>query len=281
MQEWWQHLPLTLHPTAVTVGFFSVSWYGIFFLLGFAAAFSFGYFLVKKERLAISSEELFDLFVLLFFGALLGARLGFAFFYFPNLLFVHPLAFFSPYDFMTRQWTGIAGMSFHGGLIGVLAALIWFVKKRKFSFWFVADILALAAPLTLFFGRLGNFWNGELYGRVTTKPWGMFFPGAEPALLLRHPSSLYEAFLEGVVLFLALLYIRSRTTTPGVLASFFLLGYATVRFFVEYVREPDQGVPLYFTLTRGQLLSLIMFFCGLTILFWLKGGKYVIIARKH
>ncbi len=274
MQDWWQHIPLTLHPIAFTVGFFSIYWYALFFLTGFLAALGFVLLLVRKNQDGMTAEVMVDLALWLFFGALLGGRLGYAFFYAPDLFLAQPLQFFSPYDFTHGQWTGIAGMSYHGGLIGVVAVLFWFTKKRELSFWQVADLWVLAAPIGLFFGRLGNFFNLELYGRLTGRPWGMFFPGAEPIGFLRHPSSLYEAALEGCVLFCLLWTARARVRVPGILTSLFVISYAVIRFFLEYVREPDSGVGLFYSLTRGQVLSLVMLFVGAGLFFWLHRKNY-------
>lgn len=258
MMEWWQHLPEHIDPIAFMVGFFSVRWYALFWLAGFAASWSWARSDRSKTNLRFSGEELLDLFLFLFLGAFLGGHLGYALFYRPEVFLTDPLGFFLPYH-GTTGWSGIAGMSFHGGLLGVLVVLLWFARKRKVSFWLLSDFIALVAPIALFFGRLGNFFALELYGRVTTSPWGMYFPGAPGDMVLRHPSPLYEAFGEGLCLFLGLLFMRQRSPRPGVLSAWFLLGYGVIRFVLEYVREPDWGLlPVAGLFTHGQFLSLFL-----------------------
>lgn len=273
----WQHIPLYIHPIAFSVGFFSIYWYALFLLTGFF--FSFSFLMWWSKKVNFSSEDLWDMATSVFLGALVGGRLGYALFYNLEYFLEKPLALFIPYDFTTNVWTGISGMSFHGGLIGVAGALFWWTRKRKQSFWKTADMVALAVPVTLFFGRLGNFFTGELYGRLTEQPWGMFFPGAFPPNVLRHPSELYEAFLEGILLLLILIFASRKVAFPGMLSSLFIIGYATLRFFVEYFRAPDEHIGFIFSyFTLGQLLSLYMFFSGAVLLLWLKRRDYAKIA---
>lgn len=269
----WQHIPLYIHPIAFSVGFFSIYWYALFLLTGFFLSFSFLMWWSKKTN--FPPEDLWDIATSVFLGALIGGRLGYALFYNLEYFLEKPLALFIPYDFTAHVWTGISGMSFHGGFIGVILALLWWTRKRKQSFWKIADMMALAVPITLFFGRLGNFFTGELYGRLTERPWGMFFQGAFPSNALRHPSELYEAFLEGILLFLILIFASRKVSFPGMLSGLFIIGYATLRFFVEYFRAPDEHIGFifgYFTL--GQLLSLYMFFGGVVLFLWLKRRNY-------
>ena len=149
-------------------------------------------------------------------------------------------------------------MSYHGGAIGVLVATVMFCRKHTINFWNFADLFAAAIPLGYTFGRIGNFINGELYGRVTTAPWGMYFP-LDPYRQLHHPSQLYEAFFEGIVLFALLWSIRKKKCFDGFLFSLYLIGYGTVRFFIEFYREPDPQLGFIAgTLTMGQLLCLGM-----------------------
>jgi phosphatidylglycerol:prolipoprotein diacylglycerol transferase len=161
-------------------------------------------------------------------------------------------------------------MSYHGGLIAVLLATILFCYKNKINFWHFTDLLVPAIPLGYTFGRLGNFTNGELYGRVTTMPWGMYFP-LDPTYQLRHPSQLYEAFFEGVFLFVILWFLRKRSPFNGFLISLYLIGYGTVRFFIEFVRQPDTQLGFILgPFTMGQLLSFSM----------ILGGSVVFLMKK-
>lgn len=273
--HWWQHLPETINPIVFTVGFFSLYWYAVFFLGGALGAFLLARFFVRRGAAPCLEETIFDLVILLFLGALLGGRIGYVLFYNVDLFLGTPLVIISPYDFERGVWTGISGMSYHGGLIGAALALYWFTRKKIISFWKMADFVVVLVPVATFFGRLGNFFNGELYGRVTTEPWGMVFPEVPPIGTLRHPSTLYEAFLEGIVLFCVLLFFRKRMPFPGALACLYMAGYACLRFGGEYFREPDAQVgfffgPLAYGLTLGQIFSLGMLASAGAIFLWLK-----------
>lgn len=280
----WQYIPEHIDPIAFTVGFLSVRWYALFLLFGTVLAFAALRWEEKKRKKGTLSEDsLWDLLLFVFLGAIVGGRIGYVLFYDLPYFLDHPLAVVSPYDFEQGIWTGIAGMSFHGGLLGVTLAVFLFVRKTKEGFWTIADRLALVAPLGILFGRLGNFMNGELYGRVTEKPWGMYFPSSGTPFLLRHPSQLYEALLEGVVLFIFLFLLKKKTSlAPGLLAAIFLVGYAMTRFMVEFFREPDPQLGLVFCyLTMGQWLSLGTFFSGVVIFGWLRGEKRAILPEAN
>ena len=261
--EWWQHIPEHLDPIAFTVGFFSVRWYALFFVGGFLAAGAFCLWRFRSVGSGFrSEEELTDTLLAVFFGALIGGRLGYVFFYDPAFFLESPLRIILPYDAATG-WIGLSGMSFHGGVIGAVAAFILVAFRKRLAFWQAADVLALAAPIALFFGRLGNFFNLELYGRLTEKPWGMVFPYAWPEGALRHPSALYEASLEGVLLFVLLLTYRRTNPFPGALFSVFLMAYACFRFVAEYFREPDSQIGLLWAgFSLGQWLSIAMLLSG-------------------
>ncbi len=270
MLTWWQHLPEHLNPIAFTVGFFSVHWYALFWLVGFFSALGYALLVREKDSLSLSVTDVHDLFLGLFFGALVGGRLGYALFYRPDFFFADPSQIVWPYDSASGLFVGVSGMSFHGGLLGAVLALFFFVKKRKSDFLRTTDFIALSTPIALFFGRLGNFFNGELYGRVTLFPWGMYFPGTFPVAVLRHPSTLYEAFFEGIVLFFCMMALYRRFMTPGYLSASFLFVYGAIRFLLEYVREPDFGVSLFLGIfTRGQALSLCMIFVGSALYGWI------------
>lgn len=280
----WQHIPESINPIVFSVGFFSVRWYAPLFFLGFIVALFFVLWLRKREPTYFSEEDVYDMFFILFLGAYVGARLGYVIFYNLDFFLEEPFRIVLPYDVRQGVWTGISGMSFHGGLIGVVLGLFWFAHTRKISFWLLADMVALAAPIALFFGRLGNFFNGELYGRITRMPWGMYFPSISPLGTLRHPAPLYEAFLEGMVLFSFLVYLRFRYRSmfPGALAALFLIGYASLRFIGEYFREPDSQIGFVFSgLTLGQIFSLLMLVIGMSILSWFKWKKRDTMERQE
>jgi len=279
----WQHLPETIDPIAFTIGFFSVYWYAVWLLVGFFVVLWLALRLARRGDAPCPPNDTFDMLAILFFGALLGGRIGYVLLYHPDVFLASPIAIFSPYDFGRGEWTGLSGMSYHGGLVGAIAALAWFTGRKKLSFWKAADFVALLAPAAIFFGRLGNFFNVELPGRITTMPWGMLFPGMNPAGVLRHPSTLYEALFEGVVLFVILLFFRHRMfflgaparnasrSDAGGLACFYLALYALARFGCEYFREPDPQLGIFFGLfTMGQLLSFAMLSAAAVIFIWFK-----------
>lgn len=282
MLDWWQHLPETIQPIAFTVGFISIRWYAIFFLLGWGAAYvSLSYHQKKGFPSDTRRPEfLSDLFLWIFFGALVGARLGYVFFYNFPFFVAHPLSIVSPYDFSLQAWTGIAGMSYHGGIIGVVLVLYRFSKRHSLSFWNIADSVALVAPIAIFFGRLGNFSNLELSGRITVAPWGMFFPGVPPLDTLRHPSTLYEAILEGLFLFLLLFLYQKKSPAPGQLSAAFLLLYSIARFIGEWFRTPDPQRGFFFGwITLGQIFSLILGLLSLYLLTWFRKNRYAILQE--
>ena len=275
MIEWWQHLPETLDPIAFTIGFFTVYWYALFFLSGFFIALLIALLYARRGDAPCPEEDLFDVSLWIFFGALLGGRIGYVLFYNLEAFVAAPLRVFLPYDFTQGIWVGIAGMSYHGGLIGALLALLWYTCQKRLSFWKMADFVLFLASIATFCGRLGNFFNVELYGRVTDQPWGMIFPGVAPLDVLRHPSTLYEAGLEGAVLFLILLFFRKRLSFSGALTCLYLAAYALFRFLVEFFRSPDPQLGFFFgVLTLGQLLSLMMLMTAGILFLWLKRKNY-------
>ncbi len=244
-----------MDPAIFSIGPLEVRWYGFMYLLGFVA----GYFVIRSElhrkNGPVPVEAAGDLLFYLIVGLLIGARVGYALFYnFGNYLY-------APWEIFAI-WHG--GMSFHGGLVGMVVSGWIFARSRKVSFLELSDIGALAAPIGLMLGRMGNFINGELFGRVTTLPWGMVFPAGGP--FPRHPSQLYEAFLEGPVLFALLWWLRTRTRMPGEILAVFLICYGIFRFFAEFAREPDAQLGfVLFGLTMGQVLCLTMIAAGLAL----------------
>ncbi|MFZ2187389.1 MAG: prolipoprotein diacylglyceryl transferase [Candidatus Moraniibacteriota bacterium] len=285
MNSFWRHLPETINPIAFTVGFFSLYWYAVFFLGGVLGAWLLARFWARRGMAPCAEEEMFDVLLFLFCGALVGGRIGYVLFYNFDLFLGTPLAIISPYDFQRSAWTGISGMSYHGGLIGATAALYWWARTKNIPFWNMADFVALLVPVATFFGRLGNFFNVELSGRVTTEPWGMLFPAIAPRGVLRHPSTLYEAFLEGIVLFVLMMLLRKKMPFSGALACVYIAGYASARFLGEYFRAPDEqlglfAVPLAGELTAGQLFSVGMLGMAGVIFVWLKHQNHVKLIQK-
>ena len=250
-----------IDPIFLQLGPLAFRWYGLMYLIGLGGA----YWIIKvraaQKGLSLPAQQLSDLIVYAAFGVFLGGRLGYVLFY--NF----PFYLENPSKILA-VWEG--GMSFHGGLIGVCIALWWFCKKRGLPPGPIADLAAGAAPLGLGFGRLGNFINGELYGRATDVEWCMVFPQGGPEC--RHPSQLYEAGLEGVALFVLMTVMNRWTTPPGTMFWSFISGYGLARFFVEFFREPDSHLGFIFQwVTMGQLLCFPMI--GLGILMIIRGYK--------
>ena len=253
-----------IDPVIFRIGPLAVRWYGMMYLFGFVAGYFNIRYLAKRRNLPLSDDTLSDLLFWCVCGVILGGRIGYTLFYNTAYYLEHPIKIFA-------VWEG--GMSFHGGLLGVGVAFYWFCLRRGLPHLLTGDILAAATPLGLGFGRLGNFINGELWGRVTDLPWAMVFPDAGP--LPRHPSQLYEALLEGPVLWLILWTLHRRNVRPGVPLMSFLLTYGIFRFAVEFVRQPDPQLGfLWGGATMGQLLSLPMIIAGVLGLVWvLRRGR--------
>lgn len=246
----------TIDPVMLKLGPISIYWYGMMYLFGFGFAYWLGIRRAKKSNGIWTAEQVDQLIFNCFLGVVLGGRIGDVFFYGFDRLMQDPLYLF-------RIWEG--GMSFHGGLIGVIVAMIWTARRQARGFWQTADFIAPLIPFGLGMGRIGNFINDELWGRVTDVPWAVLFPNG--GYLPRHPSQLYEAFLEGVVLFFMLNWFIRKPRPAGSVAGLFLIGYGVFRFVVEYYREFDPNVNTATDLiTRGQLLSLPMIIGGAIIM---------------
>lgn len=258
-----------LDPVLFTIGPVAVRWYGLMYLFGFV----FAYFVIKSElkrrQSPIPVGDADDLLFHLIVGLLIGARLGYAVFYNVDAYIAAPWEVFA-------IWHG--GMSFHGGLLGMLVAGWFFAYRRRLQFLELADIGALAAPIGLMFGRIGNFINGELFGRVSTVPWAVVFPMAGD--LPRHPSQIYEAILEGPVLFTILWWLRLRTRKNGQILATFLVAYGVFRFIIEFFREPDPQLGLVLQdLTMGQVLCLTMIVAGIGLMSFTTFRKAPFIRR--
>lgn len=245
-------------PVALAVGPLKIHWYGLMYLCGFAVGYAI--ILNRSKRLGWTQDQVADLVFYAAMGVIVGGRLGYVFFYGFDRLLNDPLWIF-------RIWEG--GMSFHGGFLGVLVAGVLFTRRYKTPWLQVTDVLAVATPPGLFFGRMGNFIGGELWGRPVTDPnfpLGMVFPHVDA--LVRHPSQLYEATLEGLLLFIVL-WIFTLKERPRMAASaLFLIGYGLARFTVEFFREPDadQGFILFNWMTKGQILTAPMIVLGIILL---------------
>ncbi len=248
-----------IDPIALQLGPLKIHWYGLMYLVGFALFWALGRLRARRSDFAIEPDEVSDL---LFYGAMgvvIGGRLGYVFFYAFDDLLRDPLYLF-------RIWEG--GMSFHGGLLGVAVAVFLYARKLNTSFLEMADFVAPMAPLGLLAGRIGNFINGELWGRPADVPWAMVFPHVDQ--LARHPSQLYQAALEGLLLFVILWVFALKPRPRGSVSGLFLLGYGVFRFVAEFFRQPDSqlGFVAFGWMTQGQLLSLPMIAAGLGLYFW-------------
>jgi phosphatidylglycerol:prolipoprotein diacylglycerol transferase len=261
---WWQHLPEHMDPVILEIGSFKLQYYGLMYIVAFAITYILASHRLRREdRFRIDADGLQGLMTAMILGLIIGARLGYVIFYNFSYYLHHPLEVILPFEFSGGiRFTGITGMSYHGGLIGVVVATVIFVRKNRLDFFGMADLIVPCIPLGYTFGRLGNFINGELFGRATTHPIGMFFPFA-PGPGRRHPSQLYEAFFEGIVLFIVLWTVKNRVTTRGAMLALYLMGYGLVRFFIEYARQPDAHLGfIFFSLSMGQLLCLAMILAG-------------------
>jgi phosphatidylglycerol:prolipoprotein diacylglycerol transferase len=246
-----------IDPVLVALGPLSIRWYALAYIVGLLLGWRYSLAIARRPPPVATPQDVDDFLVWATLGVVLGGRIGYVLFYNPLLYLQHPLD-------IIAVWHG--GMSFHGGALGVIAALALFSRQRGINFLAFSDIIVSAVPIGLFFGRIANFINGELWGRVTDVPWAMVFPngGPEP----RHPSQLYEAGLEGIVLFIVLAIlvrlpgVRRR---PGTISGVFLMGYALARITVEFFREPDAqlGYIFFNIVTMGQILSVPLLLVGL------------------
>jgi phosphatidylglycerol---prolipoprotein diacylglyceryl transferase len=255
-------------PVALWIGPLSIKWYGLTYLIGFAIFYWLGRRRIRQGKAGnINVETLDDILFYGVLGVILGGRLGYVLFYKPAYFFSHPLE-------IPQIWTG--GMSFHGGFLGVLIAILFVARKHRLSDislgrgWLkLVDFLAPLVPPGLASVRIGNFINGELYGRVTDVPWGMVFNSVAAGPQPRHPSQLYQSGLEGITLFIILWIYSSKSRPLGAVSGMFLLGYGCLRFIAEYFREPDDFLGLLtFNMSMGQWLSLPMVLVGAAMVWW-------------
>ncbi|MBO6783143.1 MAG: prolipoprotein diacylglyceryl transferase [Alphaproteobacteria bacterium] len=249
-------------PVALEIGPLVIRWYALAFITGLLAGWWYIVWLLRRPPATMTAQQVGDFFSWAIVGVIVGGRLGFVGFYQPGYYLANPLE-------ILAVWQG--GMSFHGGLLGVVAAIILYGTRHKVNILSLADLVAAAAPIGLFLGRLANFINGELYGRPTDVPWAVVFPGGGD--VGRHPSQLYEAALEGIVLFIVLLVmarLAGARYRPGLLTGVFLFGYGAARTFVEFFRQPDsyvgEGGFLFWDITMGQLLSVPIAVAGVVFI---------------
>ncbi|WP_119459166.1 prolipoprotein diacylglyceryl transferase [Rhodospirillaceae bacterium SYSU D60014] len=249
----------SIDPVLIEIGPFAIRWYALAYIAGIVLGWRYCLYLAARPPRIVTRAQFGDFVVWAVLGVILGGRLGYVLFYKPLHYLYNPLE-------IVMVWQG--GMSFHGGMLGVILAMILFTRQRRLPFFALADIVACATPIGLFFGRLANFINQELYGRPTDVPWAVVFPAGGP--LPRHPSQLYEAALEGVVLFVVLFALARFTEARwrlGVLSGVFLVGYSLSRIIVELFREPDAHLGyLIGGTTMGQWLSVPMLLVGLVFI---------------
>lgn len=247
-----------IDPYIISFGELGVTWYSLSYVMGILLGWYYASKIISWYDLGISYKNLEDFIVWVIIGVIIGGRLGYVLFYDPIKYYHNPIEILQTYK---------GGMSFHGGIIGFVLATYLFTKKYNIDFFRFTDICAIVVPIGIMLGRVANFINGELYGRITSMPWGVVFPYSDGNA--RHPSQIYESLTEGVLLLLILSYLaikRNYIKHKGIISSLFLMLYAIFRFIIEFFREPDAKVGYIFKLiTLGQILCVMMFLCGIII----------------
>jgi len=250
-------------PIALRLGPVAIHWYGLMYLLAFASAWLLGRWRIAHKKTRLTLKDLEDIIFYGVLGVIAGGRLGYVIFYKPLYYASHPTEIF-------YLWEG--GMSFHGGLLGVLLMITWLSRSRGYKWFEVSDFVAPLIPLGLAAGRMGNFINGELWGRPSTLPWAMVFPQSGDGIA-RHPSQLYQLGLEGLLLFILMWWFANKPRPTGQVSAVFLVGYGFFRFIAEFAREPDDFLGLLTAgLSMGQWLSLPMIVAGI-VLFWFSARR--------
>ncbi len=265
--EYWNHIYEIFNPVAFSIFSFPVHWYGMMYVLALVSALYIAKSIVKRDKLAIEQKQLDDYFIYIEIGIILGARLGYILFYDTNTSYylLHPWQMFNPFD-ANGDFVGIRGMSYHGAVIGWFLGSLYYHKRHKeVSFGVIMDVVALAVPVGYMFGRIGNFLNKELIGRMTDVPWGIYVDG-----VMRHPSQLYEAILEGLVVFLVIYMYRRYKRFNGELILLYGFVYGLMRFVAEFWRQPDVQLGFLFGgwLTMGQILSAMMMTAAVVLWFY-------------
>ena len=262
----WNNIYSHFDPVAIKLGPVAVHWYGLMYMLALLGALYAGKWFVKKDQLGFSDNILESYFIWIEIGIVLGARMGYIFFYDPHLDYylTHPWQMFNP--FLDGTFVGIRGMSYHGAIVGFLLGTWLFSLKNDVNIWRLLDVVAISVPIGYIFGRIGNFLNQELFGRVTEVSWGIYVDG-----VLRHPSQLYEAVLEGLVVFIVLYGYRKFKKYDGELIALYGLFYSIGRFVAEFWREPDFQLGFVYGgwMSKGQLLSVAMALVSLGLYFWI------------
>lgn len=275
MNSWmeiWRHLPEKISPIFFKLGMVELRWYGLCYFLAILTSFLLISWRIRRKETALRQSQLEDYYFWVIFGVVIGARLGYVFFYQWAYYAEHPSEIFLPFRWENGfHFTGISGLSFHGGWIGSIMATWLFCRRNQIRFWDQLDLIVPSVPAGYMFGRLGNFLNGELWGRTTDSAIGMIFP-QDLLQAVRHPSQLYEMLGEGLLLFLILWPLRNKKFFPGWLFCAYAFGYGIIRFCIEYFREPDAQLGLLNAgLSMGQWLCLSMvvfsFVLG-SFLFW-------------
>ncbi|NPA60470.1 MAG: prolipoprotein diacylglyceryl transferase [Epsilonproteobacteria bacterium] len=260
----WNHIYEVFNPVAFSIFSFPVHWYGMMYVLALMSALYIAKYIIKKDNINFAKSDIDAYFVYVEIGVILGARLGYILFYDTHTSYYlsHPWQIFNP--FVNGEFVGIRGMSYHGAVIGFVSATYLYTKKHKISFGMIMDLVALSIPLAFVFGRIGNFLNQELIGRQTDVAWGIYVDG-----VLRHPSQLYEALLEGIGVFLVVFLYKKYKKFSGELILIYAISYGLFRTIAEIYRAPDVqiGYVCCGVITQGQVMSLGMSFIG--ILLWI------------
>ena len=245
----------SIDPVILSLGIFDIRWYSLAYIASFIIGSIIIKYLNKKLLNILSNKQIDSFFIWSILGVIIGGRVGYVLFYQTSYLFINPI-------YILKIWTG--GMSFHGGLIGIIISMYLFCKKNNIQFFYLSDLVSIVAPIGLFFGRIANFINNELYGKITNFPFAMIYP--EIDLQPRHPSQLYEAFLEGIILFIILFTYFNKTKsdpTIGKIRGLFLILYSIFRILIEFLREPDSHIGLIFNIaSMGQILSIPLIIIG-------------------
>jgi phosphatidylglycerol:prolipoprotein diacylglycerol transferase len=266
--EYWNHIYEHFNPIAFNLGFIAIHWYGIMYVLALLVSLWFAKWIVKKDNIGISEDSIDSYFIWLEIGIILGARIWYILFYDPytSYYLTHPLQMFNPFS-PEGEFRGISGMSYHGAVVGATISSYLYSLKKSANIYKILDVLALSVPVGFVFGRVGNFLNQELVGRTTDVPWGIYVDS-----VLRHPSQIYEALLEGVLIAILIYIYRKRRTFDGALIGIYGVFYGIARFIVEFWREPDIQLGYLYGgwLTMGQVQSMIMILCSVIVYYFIK-----------
>lgn len=265
--NYWNHIYEHFNPVALDLGFISIHWYGIMYVLALLSALWFAKYIIKKDKIQIEESVIDSFFIWIEIGVILGARIGYILFYDPHTSYylTHPWQIFNP--FIDGEFVGIRGMSYHGAILGAMIATYLFGRKHPDVIYPLLDLVGLAVPVGYIFGRIGNFLNQELIGRGTDLPWGIYVDG-----MLRHPSQLYEALLEGVIIAVLIYFYRNKKRFDGELLPLYGILYGIARFIAEFWREPDSqlGFVCCGWMSMGQMMSLLMIAFSMGLYFVIK-----------